>query len=51
MNSCLHYSWRSWEKKFENMRGRKSIGFELGANVVENLVFPQAVRKSSSSLA
>ena len=20
MNSCLHYSWRSWEKKFENMR-------------------------------
>ena len=41
----------SWEKKFENMRGRKSIGFELGANVVENLVFPQAVRKSSSSLA
>ena len=25
------------------MRGRKSIGFELGADVVENLVFPQAV--------
>ena len=35
----------SWEKKFENMRGRKSIGFELGANVVENLVFPQAVEE------
>ena len=35
----------SWEKKFENMlRGRKSIGFELGADVVENLVFPQAVK-------
>ena len=34
----------SWDKKFENMRGRKSIGgFELGADVVENLVFPQAV--------
>ena len=25
------------------MRGRKSIGFELGANVGENLVVPQAV--------
>jgi len=35
----------SWEKKFENMRGRKSIGFELGANVVENVVFPQAVEE------
>ena len=35
----------SWEKKFENMRGRKSIGFELGADVVENLVFPQAVEE------
>ena len=35
----------SWEKKFENMRGRKSIGFELGANVVESLVFPQAVEE------
>ena len=33
----------SWEKKFENMRGRKSIGYELGVDVVENLVFPQAV--------
>ena len=27
------------------MRGRKSIGFELGANVVESLVFPQAVEE------
>ena len=27
------------------MRGRKSIGFELGANVVENMVFPQAVEE------
>ena len=36
--------WRgSFEKKFENMRGRKSIGYELGVDVVENLVFPQAV--------
>ena len=34
---------RSWEKKFENMRGRKSIGYELGVDVVENPVFPQAV--------
>ena len=25
------------------MRGRKSIGYELGMDVVENLVFPQAV--------
>ena len=25
------------------MRERQSIGFELGADVVENLVFPQAV--------
>ena len=33
----------SWDKKFENMRGRKSIGYELGVDVVENLVFPQAV--------
>ena len=32
-----------FEKKFENMRGRKSIGYELGVDVVENLVFPQAV--------
>ena len=23
---------RSWEKKFENMRGRPSIGFELSAD-------------------
>ena len=37
-------SGESWEK-FENMRGRKSIGFELGANVVESLVFPQAVEE------
>ena len=35
----------SWEKKFENMRGRQSIGFELGADVVESLVFPQAVEE------
>ena len=33
----------SWEKKFENMRGRKSIGYELGADVVGKLEFPQAV--------
>ena len=33
-----------FEKKFENMRGRKSIGYELGMDVVENLVFPQAVQ-------
>ena len=36
-------SGRSWEKKFVNMCGRQSIGFELGADVVENLVFPQVV--------
>ena len=43
--STLGISGGSWEKKFENMlRGRKSIGFELGADVVENLVFPQAVK-------
>ena len=35
----------SWEKKFDNMRGRQSIGFELGADVVESLVFPQAVEE------
>ena len=40
----------SFEKKFENMRGRKSIGFELGANVVENLVFPQAVEEKFKQL-
>ena len=34
---------RSWEKKFENMRGRDSIGFELSTDVLENLLFPQAV--------
>ena len=33
----------SFEKKFENMRGRKSIGYELCVDVIENLVFPQAV--------
>ena len=33
----------SWEKKFEIMRGRPSIGFELSADELENLVFPQAV--------
>ena len=42
---ALGNSGGSWEKKFENMRGRKSIGFELGANVVESLVFPQAVEE------
>ena len=35
----------SWEKKFENMRGRPSIGFELSADELENLVFPQAVEE------
>ena len=35
----------SWEKKFENMRGRQSIGFELSADELENLVFPQAVEE------
>ena len=40
----------SWDKKFENMRGRKSIGFELGADVVENLVFPQAVENKFKQL-
>ena len=34
---------RSWEKKFENMRGRDSIGFELSTGELENLLFPQAV--------
>ena len=34
---------RSWEKKFENMRGRDSIGFELSTAELENLLFPQAV--------
>ena len=34
---------RSWEKKFENMRGRDSIGFELSTDELENLLFPQAV--------
>ena len=39
----LGISGGNFEKKFENMRGRKSIGYELGMDVVENLVFPQAV--------
>ena len=39
----LGISGGSFEKKFENMRGRKSIGYELGVDVVENLVFLQAV--------
>ena len=39
----LGISGGSFEKKFENIRGRKSIGYELGVDVVENLVFPQAV--------
>ena len=34
---------RSWEKKFENMRGRDFIGFELSTAELENLLFPQAV--------
>ena len=33
----------SWEKKFENTRGSQSIGLELSADELENLVFPQAV--------
>ena len=40
---ALGNSGGSWEKKFENMRGRKSIGYELGADVVGKLEFPQAV--------
>ena len=40
----------SWEKKFKNMRGRRSIGFELGADVLENLVFPQAVEDKFKQL-
>ena len=44
----LGISGGSFEKKFENMRGRKSIGYELGVDVVENPVFPQAVERPSS---
>ena len=40
----------SWEKKFENMRGRQSIGFELSADELENLVFPQAVEEKFKQL-
>ena len=40
----------SWEKKFENMRGRPSIGFELSADELENLVFPQAVENKFKQL-
>ena len=40
----------SWEKKFENMRGRQSIGFELSADELENLVFPQAVEEKLKQL-
>ena len=40
----------SWEKKFENMRGRPSIGFELSADELENLVFPQAVEDKFKQL-
>ena len=29
----------SWEKKFENMRGRQSIGVELSSDALKNLVF------------
>ena len=39
----LGISGGNFEKKFENMRGRKSIGYELGADVVGKLEFPQAV--------
>ena len=41
---------RSWEKKFENMRGRESIDFELSAAELENLVFPQAVEEKFKQL-
>ena len=41
---------RSWEKKFENMRGRESIGFELSVAELENLVFPQAVEEKFKQL-
>ena len=41
---------RSWEKKFENMRGRQSIGFELTRDELENLVFPQAVEEKFKQL-
>ena len=41
---------RSWEKKFENMRGRQSIGFELTRDELENLVFPQAVENKFKQL-
>jgi len=40
----------SWEKKFENMRGRQSIGVELSADELENLVFPQAVEEKFKQL-
>ena len=40
----------SFEKKFENMRGRESIGFELSAAELENLVFPQAVEEKFKQL-
>ena len=39
----LGISGGSFEKKFHAMRGRKSIGYELGAHAVENLVFPPEV--------
>ena len=40
----------SGEKKFENMRGRQSIGVELSADELENLVFPQAVEEKFKQL-
>ena len=40
----------SWEKKFENMRGRPSIGFELSADEFDNPVFPQAVENKFKQL-
>ena len=41
---------RSWEKKFEKMRGRPCIGFELTRDELENLVFPQAVEEKFKQL-
>ena len=40
----------SWEKKFENTRGSQSIGLELSADELENLVFPQAVEDKFKQL-
>ena len=40
----------SWEKKFENMRGRDCIGLELTRDELESLVFPQAVEDKFKQL-